>query len=157
MPTTTPAASADEQRKAVVTAYFKAFDNGGTGSDGRGVLDYFAEDAHFFFPKWGLAKGKQAIGQLFADLGGTMKSANHHFGSFNWIHSGGDLLAVEGTTHGEHRDGHWRVGLPEWGAGRWCGVFEVRDGLIHRAFIYLDPDYAGKDTDRYPWLAGSGG
>jgi hypothetical protein len=32
-------------------------------------------------------------------------------------------------------------------------VFEIRDWLIQRCFIYLDPDYAGKDTARYPWLA----
>ena len=42
---------------------------------------------------------------------------------------------------------------PEWGAGHWCDVFEVRDWKIQRGFIYLDPDYAGKDTARYPWLA----
>ena len=46
----------------------------------------------------------------------------------------------------------WRAGVPEWGAGRWCDVFEVRDFLIQRCFIYLDPDYAGGDTARYPWL-----
>jgi hypothetical protein len=45
-------------------------------------------------------------------------------------------------------------GVPEWGAGRWCDVFEIRDWLIQRCFIYLDPDYATKDTARYPWLAG---
>jgi hypothetical protein len=28
----------------------------------------------------------------------------------------------------------------------------VRDGLIRRCFIYLDPDYAAKDTARYSWL-----
>jgi hypothetical protein len=32
-------------------------------------------------------------------------------------------------------------------------VFEIRDWQIQRCFIYLDPDYAGKDTARYPWLA----
>jgi hypothetical protein len=31
-------------------------------------------------------------------------------------------------------------------------VFEIRDWKIQRCFIYLDPDYAGKDTARYPWL-----
>jgi hypothetical protein len=25
-----------------------------------------------------------------------------------------------------------------------------------RCFIYLDPDYAGKDIDRYPWLSAGG-
>ncbi|WP_328320533.1 nuclear transport factor 2 family protein [Streptomyces sp. NBC_00388] len=142
----------DEQRKAVVIAYLKAFDNGGTGHDGTPILDFFAEDAQFFFPKWGLAHGKADISRTFGDLGGTVKSVEHHFSSFNWIVTGTDVLAVEGTTHGEHLDGPWRVGVPEWGAGRWCGVFEVRDHLIQRAFIYLDPDYAGKDTARYPWL-----
>ncbi|NDZ78891.1 nuclear transport factor 2 family protein [Streptomyces sp. SID10853] len=142
----------DEQRKAVVTAYLKAFDNGGTSHDGTPILDYFAEDAQFFFPKWGLAHGKAEISRTFGDLGSAVKSVEHHFAAFNWIVTGTDLLAVEGTTHGEHRDGPWRVGVPEWGAGRWCGVFEVRDLLIQRAFIYLDPDYAGKDVARYPWL-----
>jgi hypothetical protein len=33
-------------------------------------------------------------------------------------------------------------------------VSEIRDGKIQRCFIYLDPDYAGQDTGRYPWLAG---
>jgi hypothetical protein len=35
-------------------------------------------------------------------------------------------------------------------------VFEVRDFLIQRCFIYLDPDYASQDTDRYPWLSSDG-
>ena len=49
----------------------------------------------------------------------------------------------------------WRTGVPDWGAGRWCDVFEIRDWQIQRCFIYLDPDYAGKDTARYPWLTGA--
>jgi hypothetical protein len=43
------------------------------------------------------------------------------------VTSGGDTLVCEGTSHGEHRDGPWRVGVPDWAAGR--------------------------DTSRYPWLA----
>ena len=39
----------------------------------------------------------------------------------------------------------------------WTDVFEVRDFLIQRCFIYLDPDYAGQDTKRYPWLTGIAG
>src|SRR4051812_35623399 len=60
----------------------------------------------------------------------------------------------EGTSYGEHEDGAWRAGATH--AGRWCDVFEVRDFLIQRCFVYLDPDYAGRDTDRYPWLAAEG-
>ena len=141
----------DEQRKSVALEYLKAFDNGGVTSTGGGILDLFAEDAQVYFPKWGLANGKKSIGQLFGDVGGTIVSIVHHYSHFNWVISG-DMVVCEGTSHGEHRDGPWRAGVTEWAAGRWCDVFEIRDWKIQRCFIYLDPDYAGKDTERYPWL-----
>lgn len=143
----------DEQRKAIALEYLKAFDNGGVTSTGGSILDLFADDAQVYFPKYGVAVGKENVGKMFGAVGGTLKSIVHHFDEFNWIFSGGDMLACEGTSHGEHRDGPWRAGSPEWGAGRWCDVFEIRDFKIHRCFIYLDPDYAGRDTARYPWLA----
>jgi hypothetical protein len=142
----------DEQRKSVAIEYLRAFDNGGKSSDGGSILDLFADDAQVYFPKWGLANGKAEIGQCFGDVGGTLKSITHHFSHFNFIFSGSDMVVVEGTSHGEHKDGPWRAQNPEWAAGRWCDVFEIRDWKIHRCFIYLDPDYASKDTARYPWL-----
>jgi hypothetical protein len=142
----------DEQRKSVALEYLKAFDNGGQTSDGGNILDLFASDAQVYFPKWGLANGREEIRRLFGDVGGTLRSIVHHYAEFNWVLSGSDVVVCEGTSHGEHRDGPWRAGLPDWAAGRWCDVFEIRDFLIQRAFIYLDPDYAGKDTARYPWL-----
>lgn len=142
----------DEQRKSVALEYLKAFDNGGVTSDGGKILDLFADDAQVYFPKWGLATGKEQIGRLFGDVGGTIKSIRHDYASFNWVFSGSDVVVCEGTSSGEHRDGPWRAGVPESGAGRWCDVFEIRAFQIQRVFIYLDPDYAGKDTKRYPWL-----
>ena len=143
----------DEQRKSVAIEYLKAFDKGGVTSTGGSILDLFADDAQVCFPKWGIASGKDEIGKLFTDVGGTLKEIIHHFSQFNWVFSGSDVIVCEGTSHGEHSDGPWRVGVPDWGAGRFCDVFEIRDWLIQRVFIYLDPDYAGKDTTRYPWLA----
>ena len=143
----------DEQRKSVALEYLKAFDNAGVTSTGGSILDLFADDAQVYFPKWGLATSKEEIGRLFGDVGGTLKGIVHDYAALTWILSGTDLLACEGTSHGEHRDGPWRAGVPDWGAGRWCDVFEIRDWLIQRCFIYLDPDYAGRDTERYPWLA----
>src|SRR2546425_13076251 len=69
----------DEQRKSVALEYLKAFDNGGVTSTGGSILDLFADDAQVYLPKWGLATGKQRIGQLFADVGGTITSIVHHF------------------------------------------------------------------------------
>ena len=143
----------DEQRKSVALEYLKAFDNGGVTSTGGSILDLFADDAQVYFPKSGIGTGKEEIGQLFTDVGGTIKSILHHYSHFNYIFSGSDHIVLEGTSHGEHRDGRWRAGVPEAGAGRWCDVFEIRDWKIQRCFIYLDPDYAGGDNARYPWLA----
>lgn len=142
------------ERQEVVTSYLKAFDNGGVTASGGSILDLFADDAQVYFPKWGIANGKVEIGQCFSDVGGTLQSIVHHYAEFNWVFTDGDVVVCEGTSHGEHRDGPWRAGEPEWGAGRWCDVFEIRDFKIQRVFIYLDPDYAGRDVERYPWLKG---
>jgi hypothetical protein len=144
----------DEQRKSVALEYLKAFDQAGVTSTGGSILDLFADDAQVYFPKWGIATGKDQIGSLFGDVGGTIKAIQHDYATFNWVMTGTDMFACEGTSHGDHRDGEWRAGVTH--AGRWCDVFEVRDFLIQRCFIYLDPDYAGLDTDRYPWLSTGG-
>lgn len=142
----------NEQRKMVALAFLKAVDNGGYLPDGGSILDLFAADAKVCFPKWGLASGKEAIGRLFADVGTTVTGITHHYETIRWVFSESGTVVAEGTSHGEHRDGPWRAGDPDWGAGRWCDVFEIRNGKIQRCFVYLDPDYAGADTDRYPWL-----
>ena len=101
-------------RKSVALEDLKVFDNGGVTSAGGSIRDLFADDAQVYFPKWGLATGKAAIGKLFGDVGGTIKSITHDDSQFNWIFSGSDLVVAEGTSHGEHQDGPWRAGVPEW-------------------------------------------
>src|ERR1700750_3492803 len=142
----------DEQRKSVALDNLKPFDNGGVTSTGGSILDLFADDAQVYCPKGGLAGGKKEIGKLFGDVGGTITSIVHHYSHFNWVISG-DTVVCEGTSHGEHRDGPWRAGVPEWAAGRRGDVVEMRDWKSQRCFIYLDPDYAAKDNDRSPRLS----
>jgi hypothetical protein len=93
---------------------------------------------------------------LFTDVGSTLVSIQHHYSEFTRVFSG---------SRPRDRGGHQprraqgpavagrRAALER---GRWCDVFEIRDFLIQRCFIYLfihlDPDYAGQDTERYPWL-----
>ena len=74
----------DEQRKSVALEYLKAFDNKGVTSTGGSILDLFADDAQVFFPKWGLATGKEQITQLFSDFGGLLRHPAR-LRIFNWI------------------------------------------------------------------------
>jgi ketosteroid isomerase-like protein len=137
----------DEQRKSVALEYLKRLDRG------EGIFDLFADDAQVYFPKWGLATGRAEFERLFADLGSLLSGISHDYAYFNYVVSG-DVVVVEGTSAGTTADGtEWRAGVTH--AGRWCDVFEIRDFMIQRCFIYLDPDYAGADTERYPWLRAS--
>jgi len=142
----------DADRKSLVLNYLHAFDHGGVTAIGTPLIDLFASDARVYFPKWGLARGTTQISTLFADVGATISQIRHRYDDITWIMTGTPLFACEGMSDGAHRDGAWEAGNPESRAGRWCDVFEIDDGLIHRCFIYLDPDYAGRDVARYPWL-----
>lgn len=134
----------DVERKSIVLDYFKRLDRGGD------FIDLFAEDARVFYPKWGIATGHDEIKEMFADVGSMVNFMSHNYECFNYLIKE-DVVVVEGTSTGETADGTaWRPDSKP-GGGRWCDVFEVREDEIQRLFIYLDPDYAGKDVDQYPW------
>jgi ketosteroid isomerase-like protein len=133
----------DEQRKAIALEYLRRLDRG------EAFFDLFDDYAQVYFPKWGVAIGRSEIEKLFGDLSGTVSRIRHHSAYFNVIQQG-DMVVVEGTTHGTTATG------VEWRTGRWCDVFEIRDFKIQRCYIYLDPDYAGADTERYKWLRDRG-
>jgi ketosteroid isomerase-like protein len=134
-----------EQRRAVVIEYFKRLDKG------QDMTELFAEDAELYFPKWGVARGIDEIHRLWSQVGVLYREIRHYTEYLNFVF-GEDLIFVEGLSNGVAGDGTpWHGG--ETHAGRWCDVIEVRDFRIQRLFIYLDPDYAGDDTARYPWLA----
>jgi hypothetical protein len=135
---------ADEQRKAVALEYLKRLDRG------ENFFDLFDDHAEVYFPKWGIASGRGQFEKLFMDLGSIIGSFKHDMAYVNVIQQG-DMVVVEGTSHGATRAGvEWRAGVTH--AGRWCDVFEIRSFKIQRCFIYLDPDYESADTTRYPWL-----
>ena len=135
----------EEQRKSVALEYLKRLDHGGD------FFALFADDAELYFPKWGIAYGIDEIRKLFGEVASILKAIKHDYAHFNYVING-DTVVVEGTSHGTHASGtEWRAGVTH--AGLWCDVFEIRDFKIQRLYIYLDPDYASADTQRYPWLA----
>src|SRR5258706_14807998 len=106
------------------------------------ALDLFTDDVQLYFPKFGVAKGKQAFGELASGLLGSLSEFGHDLSSFRYVIAK-DVVVVEGTTRGADRTGNrWSGG--ETAGGRFCSVFRFRDGLIARMHIYLDPDYTGR-------------
>jgi ketosteroid isomerase-like protein len=147
MPESTSAMTRDD-RKAVAVSYFKLMDAG------EELLHLFDDHAYVYFPKHALARGKKEFEQLFADLSPMFSAIVHDNAYFNYIIDE-DFVVAEGMTYGELADGTtWRGGVGL--GGRFCNVFEIRDGKIQRLHIYLDPDYGDADTARYPWLAKAG-
>ena len=143
----------DEQRKSVVDRISQGVRQGGQDLGRRQHPGSVRRRRAGLFPEMGPC---QRQGGDRADVRRRRRHAEVDHCITIRISTGSSPAAIswscEGTSEGEHRDGPWRAGAPEHGAGRWCDVFEIRDWKIQRCFIYLDPDYAGKDTARYPWL-----
>lgn len=142
---TTPGTMTDEARKAVALEYLKRLDRG------EDFFDLFDEHVQFYFPKIGVVDGIDAVKEAFGKVASLIGGIRHDYAYVNYVVNG-DTVVVEGTSSGTSASGReFRAGVTH--AGRWCDVFEIRDGHIHRVFVYLDPDYGDEDTARYPWLA----
>jgi ketosteroid isomerase-like protein len=130
--------------KAVAREYFHRLDAGDPS-----IVDLFARDASFYFPKYGLGRGPQQLLEMMGRLGDRVQRIEHNVLSAFFLQDG-DQVVVEGTSRGVLRDGRtWTAG--ETPAGRFCNVFEIRDGKIVRLAVYLDPDYGGDDEAGFLW------
>ena len=114
-----PITMTDEQRKTIALEYLRRLDRGAP------FFDLFDDNAEVYFPKWGIATGRAAFEQLFADLGSVVAKFKHDLAYLNVIQQG-DTVVVEGTSYGATKSGvEWRAGVTH--AGRWTDVFEIRD------------------------------
>src|ERR1700747_3932648 len=84
---------------AAVKQYFVRADAGRAD-----VLDLFTDDVQIYFPKFGIATGKPAFGDLASGLLGSLKSIAHYIPDFKYV-VGTDSVVVEGMTHGADREG----------------------------------------------------
>ena len=112
------------------------------------LLELFHPDFQLYFPKFGIGRGPEAFLQMVSGFAGELESIEHDFTHYNFIATG-PTVVVEGTTRGMMKGQSWAAG--ETPGGRFCNVFEFRDGLIARIHVYLDPDYLGEDEARFRW------
>src|SRR4051812_50088182 len=123
-----------EQMKSVVIEYFKRFDRGGD------VLALFADDADVYFPKWGVARGKDEIARCFGDVGQLFTSILHHPEYLKLLVQD-DVVVAEGITSGVSADGvSWRGGgaAARRGGGRVVG----RGVHIPRPLLFPVPPHS---------------
>jgi|SRR5579859_3818814 len=133
----------DERKIAIASEYFQLADVG----DPR-VMDLFHEDATFYFPKFGVGRGRESILEMVKGFAGVLEWIRHDYASLVFIPSA-DRVAVEGVSAGQMTGGTWKGG--ETPGGRFCNVFEFRGERIARLHVYLDPDYLGEDEARFRW------
>src|ERR1700748_1440085 len=110
-------ASALQNRIDAVRQYFIRLD-----ARRADVLDLFTEDFQFYFPKYGLGRGKDELQACSAALGSTLRALQHDMDSLRFIEDA-NRVAVEGLTYGETSSGaKWHGG--KTAGGRFCSVFE---------------------------------
>jgi ketosteroid isomerase-like protein len=136
-------ATADERNVETTKEYFRRSD----AQDPR-LVDLFHKDLQFYFPKFGIGRGPESVMKMVAGFAGDLEAIEHDFSKYLFI-ARDPFVVVEGTTKGRMHGVSWEAGVTP--AGRFCNVFEFRDGLIARCHVYLDPDYASEDQPRFRW------
>jgi hypothetical protein len=134
-------------RIEVIRNYFRRVD-----ARDPSLLDLFADDVEFFFPKFGPARGKEALVTFGERMTRHLASLEHDIDGLNFIVAG-DTIAVEGKEWGVTQAGvQWPDGAVS--QGLFCNVFEFDGLLIRRTYIYVDPDFTSEDLDRARILRG---
>jgi ketosteroid isomerase-like protein len=113
------------------------------------LLELFTDDVEFWFPKHGVGVGPEAFNDFVNGFGKNVAQIAHDVGSLSFVVSG-DTVVVEGLTSGRTQDGNRWCGGKTPG-GRFCSVFRLREGCIARMYVYLDPDYTGRDVEGFAW------
>ncbi|MCD9032777.1 nuclear transport factor 2 family protein [Luteimonas sp. Y-2-2-4F] len=138
-----------DSRIETVRSYFRKVD-----AKDPSLLDLFTDDVEFFFPKFGLARGKAAVGEFGRRIAAEAARLTHDIEGLVFTVDG-DRIAVEGREWGETADGRpWPDG--EVSQGRFANVFEFDGPLIKRTFVYVDPDFTGEDRRRIALYRGGG-
>lgn len=123
------------QNLALVRRYFDIVDGRIEGD----VRELFEPNVQLFFPKSGIVLGADVVEEVRSASTQSFRCFFHHVDEFTIIEHG-ETVVVEGTHEGETVSGQRWDGRKTI-AGRFCSVFEIRQGRIARMHVYLDPDF----------------
>ncbi|MFT4189912.1 MAG: nuclear transport factor 2 family protein, partial [Comamonas sp.] len=133
--------TSSDARIETVRDYFRKVD-----AKDPALLDLLTEDVAFFFPKFGVARGKAALARFAERIAQDAAKLTHDIDGLVFTVDG-DRIAVEGQEWGVTADGRsWPDGAVS--QGRFANVFEFEGALIKRAFVYVDPDFTSEDRRR---------
>lgn len=133
----------DQKNIETVKEYFRR----GDAQDPE-LLKLFHKDLQFYFPKFGIGRGPESFLEMVGGFAGDIEAIEHDYSQFLFV-ARDPFVMVEGTTRGRMHGKTWEAGKTP--GGRFCNVFEFRDGLIVRCHVYLDPDYVSEDEARFRW------
>src|SRR5579859_4097297 len=135
--------SEDEKNLELVKSYFRLGD-----ARAPEFIKLFHTDLQYYFPKFGIGHGPQSVFEMFSGFAEDLEEIKHDVNKFLFI-ARAPYVVVEGVTRGRMHGKTWEAGKTP--GGRFCNVFEIRDGLIFRCHVYLDPDYVSEDEPRFRW------
>lgn len=113
------------------------------------LLDLFADDFTFYYPKFGIGQGREEFHEFASGLLSSAKTIVHPIESMRFVEQG-TTVVVEGLFNGELHSGETWQG-EETPTGRFCSVFDFKNGLISRMHIYVDPDYGSLNRAGFIW------
>jgi ketosteroid isomerase-like protein len=129
---------------ATIKEYYRRSDNFSPD-----LLDLFTDDFTFYYPKFGFGRGRKDFEQFAVGLLSSAKILVHPIEAMRFVEQGTSIV-VEGIVEGElHSGAVWKAGTSA--AGRFCSLFDFRNGLISRMHIYVDPDYGSMNSAGFLW------
>lgn len=138
-----------DPRLEIVREYFRRVD-----AKDPSLIELFTDDVEFFFPKFGVTRGKAAMARFAERVAREAAKLTHDIDGFVFT-ADANRVVVEGREWGMTEDGReWPDG--KISEGRFANVFEFEGNLISRTYIYVDPDYTGGDETRIAIYQGPG-
>ena len=98
------------------------------------ILRLFHPELQFYFPKFGIGRGPESFLQMVGGFSGVLEAIKHPYETYLYV-ARDPYVIVEGVTSGRLNGKDWEAGKTP--GGRFCNVFEFRDGPVSYTHLTL--------------------